>query len=127
MTTTTTLPHTRLFILGGKGIPEDDLREAFGTYGTVKDVWIVKNKQTNEDKGNKLNCLFMIISWLLHAHDADFSQDHSDHWLDCNFYPQNELLTIPDNPISKLSTCLGYQGSGGTRLPKAINRKKKGK
>lgn len=44
-------PHTRLFILGGKGISEEEFRETFGAYGTIKDVWIVKDKVTNESKG----------------------------------------------------------------------------
>ena len=56
---TTSTPHTRLFILGGKGISEEEFRETFGSYGTIKDVWVVKDKVTNEDRGKNIN-LFLI-------------------------------------------------------------------
>ncbi len=42
---------SRLFILGGKGTSEEEFREVFSEYGEVKDVWIVRDKRTNEDKG----------------------------------------------------------------------------
>ena len=48
--------HNRLFILGGKEASEDEFRDAFSKYGTVSDVWIVKNRQNGENKG-KLNVL----------------------------------------------------------------------
>ncbi|XP_052245992.1 RNA-binding protein 45-like isoform X2 [Dreissena polymorpha] len=43
--------NTRLFILSGKGVKEDTLREKFEAYGKIVDLWIVKDKRTNEDKG----------------------------------------------------------------------------
>lgn len=46
-----TIPYSRLFILGGKDLSEDDFKEAFGHFGTIKDVWCVKDKRTNERKG----------------------------------------------------------------------------
>ena len=45
------VPNSRLFILGGKGKDEETFRELFGKYGEVKDVWILKDRRTNEDKG----------------------------------------------------------------------------
>jgi ERCC4-type nuclease len=44
-------PNSRLFILCGKGIKEDSFKEAFEKFGTVEDIWIVKDRKTNEDKG----------------------------------------------------------------------------
>ena len=41
----------RLFILGGKGCSEEDVRSTFEQYGTVKNVWIVKDRVTGADKG----------------------------------------------------------------------------
>ncbi len=43
--------HNRLFILCGKNATEDEIREAFSKYGEVKDVWVVKDKRTDESKG----------------------------------------------------------------------------
>ncbi|KAK7110500.1 RNA-binding protein 45-like [Littorina saxatilis] len=44
-------PHSRLFVLCQKGVSEKDFREKFGEYGKVEDIWIVKDKRTNEDRG----------------------------------------------------------------------------
>ena len=43
--------HNRLFILGGKEASEEEFRDAFSKYGTVQDVWIVKDRQNGENKG----------------------------------------------------------------------------
>ena len=43
--------NSRLFILGGKGASEEEFRECFGKWGEIKDIWIVKDRRTNEDKG----------------------------------------------------------------------------
>lgn len=43
--------NTRLFILAGKGVKEETFREKFEQYGKIEDLWIVKDKRTNEDKG----------------------------------------------------------------------------
>ncbi|WAQ94166.1 RBM45-like protein [Mya arenaria] len=45
--------NTRLFILTGKGVTEDTLREKFEQYGKIEDLWIVKDKRTHEDKAFK--------------------------------------------------------------------------
>ncbi|XP_062600321.1 RNA-binding protein 45-like [Saccostrea cucullata] len=44
-------PNSRLFILCGKGIKEEEFKEAFEKFGTVEDIWVVKDRKTNEDKG----------------------------------------------------------------------------
>ena len=47
-------PNSRLFILCGKGITEQVMRENFSKFGTVEDVWIVKDRRTNEEKGTEV-------------------------------------------------------------------------
>lgn len=47
-------PNTRLFIMCGKGATDEMLKKTFATYGTIKDLWIVKDRRTNEEKGMKL-------------------------------------------------------------------------
>lgn len=44
-------PNSRLFIMCGKQITEEQFRESFGPYGTIEEVWIVKDKVTREPKG----------------------------------------------------------------------------
>ncbi|KAK3103354.1 hypothetical protein FSP39_018679 [Pinctada imbricata] len=44
-------PHSRLFVLCGKGISEETFKEEFGKYGEVEDVWIVRDRRTDEEKG----------------------------------------------------------------------------
>lgn len=43
--------YNRIFILGGKDCSEDDLRETFEKYGTIKDVYMVKDRKSGEPKG----------------------------------------------------------------------------
>ncbi|XP_054269429.1 RNA-binding protein 45-like [Macrosteles quadrilineatus] len=43
-------PNSRLFVAQIKDISEEELREAFGHYGEVEDVWICKDKHTGEPK-----------------------------------------------------------------------------
>ncbi|CAG5134113.1 unnamed protein product [Candidula unifasciata] len=44
-------PNSRLFILCPKGTTEQDFRDAFDKFGTIEDIWIIKDKRTNEDRG----------------------------------------------------------------------------
>ena len=44
-------PNSRLFILCQKGISESEFRNEFSKFGTVEDIWIIKDKRTNEDRG----------------------------------------------------------------------------
>ena len=46
-------PNSRIFIICGKGVKEDVFKSSFEKFGTVQDVWIVKDRHTNEDKGDK--------------------------------------------------------------------------
>ncbi|KAF6198271.1 hypothetical protein GE061_008018 [Apolygus lucorum] len=44
-------PNSRLFILCGKQVTVEELHEAFDKYGSIRDIWIVKDKNTMESKG----------------------------------------------------------------------------
>ncbi|KAH8379999.1 hypothetical protein KR009_008484 [Drosophila setifemur] len=44
-------PMSRLFIICNKAHSEDDFREAFSPYGEIEDIWVVKDKHTQENKG----------------------------------------------------------------------------
>jgi len=49
-------PNSRLFIICGRGIKEETFKETFEKYGEVEDIWVVKDKRTNEDKGKCIQC-----------------------------------------------------------------------
>lgn len=44
-------PFSRVFIVCGKQYSGDDLRKKFEEYGSVEDVWVVKDKNTKENRG----------------------------------------------------------------------------
>ncbi|KAK7075163.1 RNA-binding protein 45 [Halocaridina rubra] len=44
-------PHSRLFIVCGKSITEEDFRESFSKYGTIDEIWVVKDRTSEEPKG----------------------------------------------------------------------------
>lgn len=44
-------PHSRLFIVCGRSLTEDDFRSSFGKFGTIEDFWMVKDRATDEPKG----------------------------------------------------------------------------
>ncbi|CAH1789727.1 unnamed protein product [Owenia fusiformis] len=44
-------PFSRLFVLCGKKTEEDELKQLFGDYGTLEDVWLVKDRATGIFKG----------------------------------------------------------------------------
>lgn len=54
-------PNSRLFIVCGKSITEDDFRESFSKYGTVTEVWMVKDRATGEPKGKFCRCYIFYI------------------------------------------------------------------
>lgn len=56
-------PNSRLFILCGRNVTEDNLREAFEKFGTIKELWIVKDKNSGESKGTEI--FFSLISQTL--------------------------------------------------------------
>lgn len=44
-------PMSRLFIICNKSHTEEDFRDAFEQYGDIEDIWVVKDKHTQENKG----------------------------------------------------------------------------
>ncbi len=44
-------PNSRLFIVCGKQITEEQFRESFGAYGAIEEVWVLKDRVTGEPKG----------------------------------------------------------------------------
>ena len=44
-------PNSRLFILYQKGISEEEFRCQFAEFGTIEDVWVIKDKQSNQERG----------------------------------------------------------------------------
>ena len=43
--------YNRIFILGGRDCSDDDLRTLFEKFGEVRDIHIIRDKNTNENKG----------------------------------------------------------------------------
>ncbi|XP_054001559.1 RNA-binding protein 45 [Hylaeus anthracinus] len=44
-------PNSRLFVICHKSLEEDDLRKAFEKFGKIEDIWVVKDRNTGENKG----------------------------------------------------------------------------
>lgn len=44
-------PNSRLFVLHGKNATKEELQEAFEKYGKVEDIWMVRDKESGEVKG----------------------------------------------------------------------------
>jgi RNA recognition motif-containing protein len=44
-------PNSRLFIIGSKLLCEDDFRKAFQEFGSIEEIWTVRDRQTGESKG----------------------------------------------------------------------------
>ncbi|XP_030754893.1 RNA-binding protein 45 isoform X2 [Sitophilus oryzae] len=44
-------PLSRLFIIGPKSLTEEDFRKHFEEYGTIEELWMVKDKGTGDYKG----------------------------------------------------------------------------
>ena len=44
-------PNSRLFIVCGKQITESEFRSSFGVFGTIEEVWMVKDRITGDPKG----------------------------------------------------------------------------
>lgn len=44
-------PNSRLFIVCGKSVTEDDFREAFSKFGAIDEIWMVKDRTSGEPKG----------------------------------------------------------------------------
>ena len=44
-------PFSRVFVVCSKNHREEEVRKAFEAYGSVEDVWMVKDRMTKESKG----------------------------------------------------------------------------
>ena len=44
-------PNSRLFIVCGKSITEEDFKESFEPYGIIEEIWVLRDKVTSEPKG----------------------------------------------------------------------------
>ncbi len=44
-------PFSRVFIVCSKNMKDDEIKDAFGVYGTIEDIWMVKDRMTKESKG----------------------------------------------------------------------------
>lgn len=50
-------PNSRLFIIGSKLLTEEDFRNAFEEFGTIEEIKVVKDRQTQENKGTVPHCI----------------------------------------------------------------------
>lgn len=44
-------PFSRIFIVCSKKHASDDMRAAFEQFGSIEDIWVVKDKHTKENRG----------------------------------------------------------------------------
>ena len=44
-------PFSRIFIVCSKKHSSDDMRAAFEQFGSIEDIWVVKDKHTKENRG----------------------------------------------------------------------------
>jgi len=42
---------SRLFVICNKNQNEEDFRDAFEKFGTIEEVWVVRDKSTGDNKG----------------------------------------------------------------------------
>jgi hypothetical protein len=47
-------PNSRLFIVCNKNITEEEFRSAFEKYGTIEEIWVVRDRNTGDPKGNQV-------------------------------------------------------------------------
>jgi RNA recognition motif-containing protein len=48
-------PNSRLFIVCNKSITEEEFRSAFKKYGTIEEIWVVRDRNTGDPKGTKVD------------------------------------------------------------------------
>lgn len=48
-------PNSRLFIVCNKSITEEEFRSAFEKYGTIEEIWVVRDRNTGDPKGNQVD------------------------------------------------------------------------
>lgn len=44
-------PNSRLFIVCGRQITEDQFKEGFGVFGKIEEIWLVKDRVSKAPKG----------------------------------------------------------------------------
>lgn len=54
-------PMSRLFVICNKSNTEEDIRAAFEQFGEIEEVWVVRNKQTGENKGKRGLCYSYLL------------------------------------------------------------------
>lgn len=54
-------PMSRLFIICNKNQNEEDFRDAFDKFGTIEEVWVVRDKSTGDNKGMHYSCVIVFI------------------------------------------------------------------
>jgi hypothetical protein len=69
-------PNSRLFIIGSKLLCEDDFRKAFQEFGSIEEIWTVRDRQTGESKGKELNMYSNVgvgkkLIWLCTSFDCN--------------------------------------------------------
>jgi RNA recognition motif. (a.k.a. RRM, RBD, or RNP domain) len=47
-------PNSRLFIVCDKHITEKEFQESFSKFGSIEEIWFVKDKNSGEPKGAKI-------------------------------------------------------------------------
>ncbi len=47
-------PMSRLFLVISKNTTEEELKQEFDQYGEITEIWLLKNRSTNESKGKRL-------------------------------------------------------------------------
>lgn len=65
-------PNSRLFVICHKSLEEDDLRKAFDKFGKIEDIWVVKDRNTGENKGMEFSVLIH-LSYCLYLHPVVFN------------------------------------------------------
>lgn len=69
-------PMSRLFIICNKTNTEDEFRESFSKFGTIEEIWIVKDKLTGEHKGQwSMRCDTAMIANIFECLTSE-----SDEW-----------------------------------------------
>lgn len=64
-------PNSRLFVICHKSLEEEELRKAFEKFGNIEDIWVVKDRNTGENKGTTPVYLFTYYYYaIVFAHEV---------------------------------------------------------
>lgn len=75
-------PMSRLFIICNKTNTEEEFRESFSKFGTIEEIWIVKDKLTGEHKGQWHSSEVHFGPFAVRGANScleNFSQDKANH------------------------------------------------